>query len=559
MREHTFIPLCKTGYCAFMTAALAGLLLISFSSCNISLGGPDQGTGKIVIHPFAPASRTAVPAASENLSVTVTLSGGPGGPVSAVFGPSGGTVTVEPGAWQLAVEARNDAGRLRAIQEQGPQAIQVTPGSAHNIALKACIGVSTDTDLRDALDGTLYSPDTANGDLIVLERDITASMATTGILQVQGRDVTIIAEPGTTRTLTQAAFTVNSGASLTLGRAGETGWLVFDGNGLDYFAGGYGSFALYAASGSLTINGNTEIKNCENSNGQGGAITVTNGGSLTINGGDIHDNRNTETGGSSHGGAIFVEDSTFVMNGGTIRNNSANDAGGGVYIAASSSPASFEMNGGTIDNNTVTSTGSANGGGVYNDGMFTMFDGTISNNTVTGSGLTGGGGVFQTSNPSNSLFTMNGGSITGNKALGGAGGGIQGSSGGSLLDLKGGTISNNTATGSGGGVYCDSIDSMTGSGVIGAVVISGNTAGQGGGVYGAPGFSPGLGVPGFNGTIITGNNATNPGGIGGVYNFNGGTAPAFTPATDFIYVTFGGNTSNGAPGSGDGFDYNINP
>ena len=506
----------------------------------------------------------------------------------------------------------------------GEETITVTGGGSRTVTMKSCIGVSTEADLRAVLDPNsplypLYPPDTANGDLIVLESDITVSTTPiANILPVQNRGVTIIAEPGTMRTLTGASISIGGGtsASLTLGRAGETGGLVFDGNGLDYFA-TYGSFGLYAYGGaSLTINGNTEITNYTNINGQGGAITVHES-TLTINGGDIHDNHNTESGGSSFGGAIyardstivmtggfirnnsaidrgggvyiyhdtgggatftmsggeitgnqctsansgggaiFVEDSTFVMNdGATIKNNSAVYSGGGVYITASSGPATFTMNGGAIGSNYAGN----QGGGVWHDGVFIMNGGTIGNNEVPSSTASVfGGGIYQRYNGSYSnRFTMNGGNVTGNSATytgtssGQAqGGGIRGNQSGSQMDLNGGTISNNTvsvsgtSTAHGGGIWCDAISTSGSPDSIGALVISGNTAGNGGGVY-----NDGNGMT-FNGTTISGNNATDPTGIGGVWQ-NGG----FTPTT-FDTVNFSGNKVGGTIGSGDGYDYNL--
>ncbi|GHV69130.1 hypothetical protein AGMMS49928_10450 [Spirochaetia bacterium] len=539
----------------------------------------------------AASDRTVLPGADELAVMTykVHLSG-PGGTIDQNLGPSGGTISLIPGNWKITVKAYIDAStdesRLRGIAEE---TIIVTPGGSHTITLKPCIGVSTEADLKAIFDSSSqlslrYPPDTAKGDLIVLESDITASMAATGILQVpSGRDVTIIAEPGTTRTLTTASFAVNLG-SLTLGKAGETGKLVFDGAGLDYFGGSYSSWPLYVySSGSLTINGNTEIKNFVASNGQGGAIMVQNGSTLTINGGDIHHNQNTESTGFSFGGAIFVQDSTFVMNGGIIRNNSAIDSGGGVYIVRDgTSPASFTMYGGTIRNNTADNSGGgvyvsasassatftmydgtidnntagAQGGGVWHDGEFTMNGGTISNNKVASSTSSiAGGGIYQQFNSSNSnRFTMNGGRVTGNSALctlssGGAaqGGGIMGGLTSSNMDLNGGTISNNTAsstsgTAYGGGIHCDAIVTLANTNTIGAVVIRGNSAGTGGGVYSS---TPNLN---FNGTTISGNNATDSTGIGGAYK-NGG----FTSG-DFVNVTISGNMRNGAVGPG--YDYN---
>ncbi|GHV69154.1 hypothetical protein AGMMS49928_10550 [Spirochaetia bacterium] len=333
----------------------------------------------------AASGRTLLPGVDEVAIMTykVHLSG-PGGTIDQNFGPAGGTIDLAPGSWNITVKAYNDTPRLRGIAEE---TITVASGSSHTIALKTCIGVSTEADLSAALQGTLYPRDTADGDLIVLEKDITVVPSPGGFFDVQ--IVTIIADPGTIRTLTTAAFRADTGGRLTLGRQGETGGLVLDGNGLDYGDAitGYASYGfLNRLGGSLTINGNTEIKNYKNSSGNGGAITVLNGGYLTINGGDIHDNQNTEPSGSSYGGAIFVDGSTFVMTGGIIRDNSAIDRGGGIYCAGTSTN--------TIGAGVISGNSAGNGGGVYSSATNLDFNGTtISGNNAAD--ITGIGGIYK--------------------------------------------------------------------------------------------------------------------------------------------------------------------
>ena len=199
-------------------------------------------------------------------------------------------------------------------------------------------------------------------------------------------------------------------------------------------------------------------------NSGGGGVTITNGGTFTMNSSTISGN----TGGGFGGGGVYVSSGTFTMNGGTITGNTnrgnggggvsvssgtfimngnakvtgntAGSKGGGVYVSGIGS--SFTMNSGTISGNT-----GGEGGGVYASGTFTMENGaSITGNTATYDG--GGVYVFST-------FTMNGGTISGNTANRDGGGVYLNLVG--TFNMKGGTISGNTGgtggTGTGGGVY----------------------------------------------------------------------------------------------------------
>ncbi|GHV69150.1 hypothetical protein AGMMS49928_10530 [Spirochaetia bacterium] len=576
---------------------MLGIVLALLGGCDSGLGGfsgavgigdTSGGMGEIRIGPGGQGqSLTALPTTElDTMTYDVWLTG-PSGPIDPQsFGPAGGSILLASGSWDITAKAYIMDGNTRRLRGIAEDTITVSPGKTHTVKMKSCIGVTTAAELKDIFtpspnttDDTLYNrypPDTTSGagDLIVLENksisinegNITATVAATGIISIGEvttgvpRHVTIIAEPGTTQTLTSAAFTVEDGASLTLGKTEYTGKLVFDGGGIDYgdLNGGYGAFALHITGGSsLTINGNTEITNCKNRNGKGGAITLAYDSSLTINGGEIYANENTEsTTDKSFGGAIYVDGSTFVMNGGTIRNNSAKNKGGGVYIATITNPytASFTMNGGTIKDNSADvegggvyveeiggrkatftmetgSTISGNtaggfGGGVWNNGEFIMLGGTISNNTVTTDFRNGiaGGGIYINSDSSSIFTMMTGSTVTGNKVIstessGGSadGGGIWGVN----LSINGGTISNNEASSdtgpaSGGGIFVTTVGTSGGFGLSGGASISGNTAStNGGGVYveaGGPSvlcdFNMFAGAP-----TISGNTATLGGGV----------------------------------------------
>jgi hypothetical protein len=186
------------------------------------------------------------------------------------------------------------------------------------------------------------------------------------------------------------------------------------------------------------------------------------------------------------GGGVYVEvNGLLIMYSGEISSNDAIDwgdprtptaNGGGVFNLGV-----FEMYGGKISGNSATGMGSRGGGaggGVRNIGTFTMFGGEISNND----GHVSGGGVHNTGN-----FIMSDGAITNNNA-GYWGGGVCNNG---VFERVGGVISGNTA------------------GVSGADNIYPNEGGNGGG------SSNGNGGSGGNG------GGSGSGGNGGVSNGNG--------------------------------------
>ena len=258
-------------------------------------------------------------------------------------------------------------------------------------------------------------------------------------------------------------FTVGSGVTLVLedyaalvGNSSNTNTVVRIDSG--------GIFQLLA---------NTRIRGNTRTSGSGGAVYV-NGGTFTLNGGEI-------TGNSAivYGSAVYVDSGTFNMSSGTIGGSTANANkgaihGGGVCVAGGN----FTMSGGTISYNEVT----GRGGGVYfyGAGNFTMENGTITCNKAN----FGGGVYFE----SNGEFKMSGGVIGGsaanaNSAVGGGGVLVSTGSFNMTGDAK---ISYNTATatinGGGGGVCLSGGATFTMNG--NSCAISFNTSGaNGGGIF----------------------------------------------------------------------------
>ena len=207
-------------------------------------------------------------------------------------------------------------------------------------------------------------------------------------------------------------FSVNEHGNLTVKDSGTGGKI--DGQNKNC------GFCIYG--GVLTLESGTII-NCM-TDGDGGAVDISDGGKFVMNGGAITNCKATDDGGAvdigngctfimnsgtisgcradDDAGAIFIKgNASFVMNGGTIENCSAGFCGGAVKMRSTSR---FTMNGGTISGCTAQQ-----GGGVYVDGSstFTMNNGSIASCTA----VNGGNSVFVVK-PSAS-FTMTGGTVDG--------------------------------------------------------------------------------------------------------------------------------------------------
>lgn len=109
-------------------------------------------------------------------------------------------------------------------------------------------------------------------------------------------------------------------------------------------------------------------------NYSGGGGVYVNGGTFTMEDGEI-----TQNNGLKYGGGVCVISGTLSMSGGEISSNTVTGEGGGVYVVAG---ATLEMTGGVISNNAAI----RNGGGVNLSGTLTMTGGSISGNTSTMSG-----------------------------------------------------------------------------------------------------------------------------------------------------------------------------
>lgn len=233
--------------------------------------------------------------------------------------------------------------------------------------------------------------------------------------------------------------------------------------GVPYASGRAGGGVYIEGTGNAVISGTTKITN--NIATYYGAGLYSNGGPVTMNGGEISHNvikKSFSTNGdytedgmvydtslgfsgveNSRGAGVCIKDAQFVMNDGSISYNEVwglKGDGGGVYIDADYfEKVAFEMNGGEISYNynyddqgggvIIFGKGEMNGGsihhnqtrdnggGIYASGAFDLTGGEIYNNTVHNYI---GGGVYMTT----CEFNMTGGSIYNNVALRRNGGGV---------------------------------------------------------------------------------------------------------------------------------------
>ena len=172
-------------------------------------------------------------------------------------------------------------------------------------------------------------------------------------------------------------------------------------------------------------------------NGSFDVITVNSGDTFTLT--DCGENKGTDndpavvrhTNIDTQYGRGVKNSGVFNMYGGRIAFNRSTENGNGVYNDAS---ASFNLYMGEISNNGSLTSGTVDGGGVYNKGTFNMYGGKVNGNGKSGypssSGVKYGAGVYV---DSSAKFTMTGGEIAGNGVTsGGAGSAIYVNDGGTL-------------------------------------------------------------------------------------------------------------------------------
>jgi hypothetical protein len=386
-----FLALLTAAFCLVLSACFSPL---SEGSATVTIGGV--------------SGRTVVPTAVELAGMTyeLTLMGGSLGTFGGTYS-YGDTVSVPPGTYRILVTARNADGRIRGVLNE-EETRTLTEGSNTPLTLKSAIGIKNFTEFQGALGGSY--PDFVSwldpNTLLVIENDFSLSSG----LTPGAYAFTIIAEPGTTRTIRRGGgyvFTV-SGGNITLGRSGESGTLIFDGEAIT------GNSFFTVTANTLTVNGNTTITNCYGR----GAISLT-GGTLNLNSGKIINNHKNLTSNSS-GGGIYIENSILNFGAGPLEiggntvttTGSYNAIGGGIFINAGSTVSFTPICNLRIINNQAIASDStqyAQGGGIYTEASITFPPGVvISGNNVSGdSSTSGGGGIYKYTVPTVNVENVN--------------------------------------------------------------------------------------------------------------------------------------------------------
>ena len=256
---------------------------------------------------------------------------------------------------------------------------------------------------------TFNGANEGTGDLDVLGSDLTIIGAGAGTTIIDGGsldrvfDVNNFAGPGTGVNLTLQNLTIRNGSGKT-GTAGffhSGGAIQFD--GLDYTS------TFSPAGVTLTLS-NCVISN-NSAAGNGGGISIFNGGSLNVSNTSFTGNQSL----NASGGAIMFDGApdpgarTLSVTNSSFSNNSATNAifgsGGGIWAAGNANL--------TIENNSFSNnTAGADGGGIWSQAFLASNTKAINKNKLTGNSAKTGGGIYDTAGS----LTFNFNVVVGNTA-----------------------------------------------------------------------------------------------------------------------------------------------
>lgn len=189
---------------------------------------------------------------------------------------------------------------------------------------------------------------------------------------------------------------------------------------------------IYLNGGTFLMN-NGEISN-NSSSTDGGGVCIANNGNFTMNNGDITGNGKISGKLTRNGGGVYLDGGTLTVNAGNISENTATASGGGVYISNGNvgmttgkilSNECGEFGGGVYVYNPSTSVGKTvsvtggsllnntakYGGGICVDGLIEL---TIGNVEIAENTATNGGGVCLMNNAD---MAFGAGQIKNNKAV----------------------------------------------------------------------------------------------------------------------------------------------
>jgi len=217
-----------------------------------------------------------------------------------------------------------------------------------------------------------------------------------------------------------------------------------------------------------------------------------------------------KNGSASDGAGITIDttSASAVLTDVVVTNNASTGTGAGIYAAGS-----LTMNGGSVHDNTLTSATSARGAGIYSvAGTLTLIDVEIYNNTLTAGTDEGlGAGLAQFSQNG----TLSNVKIYSNAITSGTinkGGGVYLNAPSSITNSS---IYSNTVTGgNGGGIYIagNGFDvDLTASSVY-SNTVNGASQGKGGGIYLGPSLGEGPSNINVLNSTLSGNQATDSGG-----------------------------------------------
>ena len=276
--------------------------------------------------------------------------------------------------------------------------------------------------------------------------ELTAAIADSNVITVRlAGDISISSSLTVNRTVTLDlngyALTVG-GTELDIFSVDEHGNLTVKDSGTGGKIDGQNKNCGFSINGGILTLKSGTIINCM-TDGDGGAVDISDGGKFVMNGGAITNCKATDD-----GGAVDIgKGCTFIMNSGTISGCRADDDAGAIFIKGN---ASFVMNGGTIENCSAGFCGGAVK--IRNTSSFTMTGGTISNCTAQQ-----GGGVYV---DDSSTFNMNGGSIANCTAVNGGNSVFVMSGTGGKFTMTDGTVDGSVTlhfTVAGSDVYMDGL------------------------------------------------------------------------------------------------------
>jgi predicted outer membrane repeat protein len=264
--------------------------------------------------------------------------------------------------------------------------------------------------------------------------------------------------------------------------------------------------------------GTLAVSNLNFSNGNG-AISATEDGSVTVQGGTFTGNS------AANGGAISVNTGpgNLTVTDATFTGNTATDAGGAIYTS--------EFAG----NTTVTgSTFTRNKAGEIGGAIYNFFSVEVSDSRFNANQATDGGGIFNASIGGDNLtgVTMHGNSAAQD------GGGVYSTN--CSLTLVNSHVSGNHAGNDGGGIYQNFLLAYPYGLTLTGTSVQGNSAENGGGIY------SNASVVDLTGSTVDGNDATADGGA--IYNT--GYVPREPPT--YGDVNLGTSTISGNKSGDDG-------